>query len=83
MDIGTVEVNHILILYITKKIYVRQTTRKRNLRKLLGVNIFLKLDFEKAFGRIEHGAMLEIMKKKGFGDKWISWMKLIFNSALP
>ena len=43
--------------------------------------MILKLDFEKAFDRIEHGAMLEIMKKKGFGDKWISWMKLIFDSG--
>jgi hypothetical protein len=43
--------------------------------------IILKLDFEKAFDRIEHGAMLEIMRRKGFGDKWLSWMKLIFNSG--
>jgi hypothetical protein len=31
--------------------------------------VILKLNFEKAFDKIEHGAMLEIMKKKGFGDK--------------
>lgn len=43
--------------------------------------IILKLDFEKAFDRIEHGDMLEIMRRKGFGDKWLSWMKLIFNSG--
>jgi hypothetical protein len=43
--------------------------------------IILKLDFEKAFDRIEHGAMLEIMRRKGFGDKGLSWMKLIFNSG--
>jgi hypothetical protein len=24
--------------------------------------------------------MIEIMKKKGFGNKWIAWMNLIFNS---
>jgi hypothetical protein len=29
--------------------------------------IILKLDFEKAFDRIEHGAMLEIMRKKVLG----------------
>ena len=42
--------------------------------------IILKLDFEKAFDKIEHKAMIEIMKKKGFGNKWIAWMNLIFNS---
>ena len=30
---------------------------------------------------IDHGAMLEIMKKKGFGDKWIAWMRMIFSSG--
>jgi hypothetical protein len=43
--------------------------------------VILKLDFEKAFDKIEHQAMLEIMKHKGFGDKWISWMKMIFGSG--
>lgn len=43
--------------------------------------VILKLDFEKAFDRIEHGAMLNIMEKKGFGAKWLSWMKMIFHSG--
>ena len=43
--------------------------------------IILKFDFEKAFDRIEHGDMLEIMKRKGFGEKWLSWMELIFSSG--
>jgi len=42
--------------------------------------VILKLDFEKAFDKIEHKAMIEIMEHMGFGDKWIHWMKLIFNS---
>lgn len=43
--------------------------------------VILKLDFEKAFDRIEHEAMLEIMKKKGFGEKGLTWMKLIFTTG--
>jgi len=43
--------------------------------------VILKLDFEKAFDKIEHEVILEIMKHKGFGDRWLQWMKMIFNSG--
>lgn len=43
--------------------------------------IILKLDFEKKFDKIEHEAMLSIMAARGFGDRWIKWMKLIFGSG--
>jgi hypothetical protein len=43
--------------------------------------IILKLDFEKAFDKVEHGLMLQIMKYKGFPSKWLNWMKLIFSSG--
>lgn len=42
--------------------------------------VILKLDFEKAFDKIEHKAMIEIIKK-GFGNKWIGWMNMIFGSG--
>jgi hypothetical protein len=34
--------------------------------------IILKLDFEKAFDKVEHELMLQIMQNKGFPEKWIS-----------
>lgn len=43
--------------------------------------IILKLDFEKAFGKIEHEFMMQIMRYKGFGNKWLHWMSLIFSSG--
>jgi hypothetical protein len=43
--------------------------------------VILKIDFEKAFDKIEHAAMLQIMKHKGFGDIWLTWMESIFNSG--
>ena len=43
--------------------------------------IILKLDFEKAFDKIEHQLMLQIMEKKGFPTKWLALMKLIFESG--
>ncbi|WVZ99154.1 hypothetical protein U9M48_044493 [Paspalum notatum var. saurae] len=43
--------------------------------------VILKIDFEKAFDKIEHKAMMQIMESKGFGDKWLKWMESIFNSG--
>jgi hypothetical protein len=42
--------------------------------------LILKLDFEKAFDKVEHNCMLEITRHKGFG---LSWMNFIFNSWTP
>lgn len=43
--------------------------------------LVIKLDFEKAFDTIEHEAIFDIFKAKGFGDRWISWMKILFSIA--
>jgi hypothetical protein len=43
--------------------------------------IILKLDFKKAFDKVEHNLMLKIMEHKGFPDRWMAWMKLFFGSG--
>jgi len=43
--------------------------------------IILKLDFEKAFDKVEHELMIQIMQSKGFPDRWVTWMKMIFGSG--
>lgn len=43
--------------------------------------VIIKLDFEKAFDKIEHQAMLTLMETKGFGQKWLAWMEDIFSSG--
>lgn len=40
-----------------------------------------KIDFEKVFALIEHGTILEILKARGFGEKWLLWMDMIFKSG--
>jgi hypothetical protein len=40
-----------------------------------------KLDFEKAFDKVKHNLMIQILEKKGFLERWMTWMHLIFNSG--
>jgi hypothetical protein len=43
--------------------------------------VLLKLDFEKAFDKVEHEVIVQVMEHKGFPNKWIQWIKGILGSA--
>jgi hypothetical protein len=43
--------------------------------------IILKLDFEKAFDKVEHEVILQVLRQKGFPDKWVLWIKDILSSG--
>ena len=43
--------------------------------------VALKIDFEKAFDTIEHKAILEILKCKGFPPLVLKWVKEILTSG--
>ena len=43
--------------------------------------MILKLDFEKAFDKLEHQVILQVMKHKGFSDRWINWIENILSSG--
>jgi hypothetical protein len=82
---------------ITKLIYQNQYgfIRSRTIQDCLGWTfeyihlchkskkelVILKLDFEKVFDKVEHEVILQVMKHKGFGNKWIQWTKDIFSSG--
>jgi hypothetical protein len=43
--------------------------------------IVLKLDFEKAFDIVEHDLILQVLSHRGFGPKWLGWVRDILQSG--
>jgi hypothetical protein len=39
--------------------------------------VILKFDFEKAFDKLEHNVITNILRHKGFGPKWLKWTTMI------
>ena len=43
--------------------------------------ILCKLDIEKAYDQINWNFILKVLKKMGFGDKWVSWIEWCISTA--
>jgi hypothetical protein len=43
--------------------------------------IILKLDFEKAFDKLEHQVNLQVLRHKGFLEKWVQWINNLLSSG--
>jgi hypothetical protein len=43
--------------------------------------IILKLDFEKAYDKVQWGFMMEVLRRKNFPPKWLDWMKQIIEGG--
>ena len=49
-----------------------------DMQKLSGY--LLTVDFEKAFDSLNHNFLIAVLKKYGFGDDFIDWVLILFNS---
>lgn len=58
---------------------VRQSAKKLHQRKQSA--LLLKLDIAQAFDSISWQFILEVLKHKGFGDRWCAWVAMLFRTA--
>ena len=43
--------------------------------------VILKIDFEKAFDKLEHHVIIQVLRHKGFSEKWVSWIQNLLSSG--
>ena len=58
---------------------VRQMARSMHRRKAKGV--LLKLDITKAFDSLAWPFLFEVLRAKGFSERWISWVATLLTTA--
>lgn len=71
--------------------FIKKRLSFLNIRRLLNImyssepnqpspEAIISLDAEKAFDRVEWGYLFQCLERFGFGPKFISWVKLLYNS---
>ena len=43
--------------------------------------VILKIDFEKAFDKLEHQVIIQVLRHKSFSKKWVSWIQNLLSSG--
>jgi hypothetical protein len=54
-------------------IILHEILHELRMKKLKG--IVLKLDFEKAYDKVQWEFIMDVMRKKNFPEKWLKWMR--------
>lgn len=80
------------VIHIDQTGFIKNRQGFFNLRRLMNIiytssdssipEVLVSLDAEKAFDRIEWDYLFLTLKKFGFGDRFISWIKLLYSSPL-
>jgi hypothetical protein len=60
-------------------ILLHEILHELRVKKLKG--IVLKLDFEKAYDKVQWEFMMDVLRKKNFPEKWLEWMKQIIEGG--
>jgi hypothetical protein len=47
------------------------------MRKRKRKGIIMKLNFEKAYDKVQWSFLFEVLERKRFPEKWIQWMKQV------
>jgi hypothetical protein len=43
--------------------------------------VILKLDFEKAFNKVEHQVILNMLQMEGFSSTWVGWIDIVLSTG--
>jgi hypothetical protein len=62
--------------YILKSVVIAHEV-VHSLHKNKDSGVIIKLDYEKAYDRVNLDFLFEILKKRGFSDTWIGWVKML------